>query len=106
MVKWISRDASDVVFQVRVLAEALEEEALECYHRDYSGYGLVVKRVLAKDQSGVRFSLSAHMNHGLYGWACEDCTDSGNGMSYTKSVRVAFGHAIVTLHSPYIVHPD
>ena len=24
-----------------------------------SGYGLVVKRVLAKDQSGVRFSLSA-----------------------------------------------
>ncbi len=31
-----------------------------CYDASVSGYGLVVKRVLAKDQSGVRFSLSAH----------------------------------------------
>jgi hypothetical protein len=30
-----------------------------CYDAFRSGYGLVVKRVLAKDESGVRFSLSA-----------------------------------------------
>ncbi len=29
------------------------------YAFSQSGYGLVVKRVLAKDESGVRFSLSA-----------------------------------------------
>lgn len=33
-----------------------------CYSASRSGYGLVVKRVLAKDESGVRFSLSAPIN--------------------------------------------
>jgi hypothetical protein len=33
-----------------------------CYDALRSGYGLVVKRVLAKDESGVRFSLSAPKN--------------------------------------------
>jgi hypothetical protein len=32
------------------------------------GYGLVVKRVLAKDQSGVRFSLSAQIHSFFLGF--------------------------------------
>lgn len=58
MVKRISRDASDVEFWVRLLVGALERNG-EHGTMTPRGYGLVVERVLAKDETGVRFSLSA-----------------------------------------------
>ena len=58
MVKRISRDASDVEFWVRFLVGALERVG-EHGTMAPRGYGLVVERVLAKDETGVRFSLSA-----------------------------------------------
>ena len=60
MVKRISRDASDVEFWVRFLVEA----QVDVLGYRGSGYGLVVERVLAKDETGVRFSLSALDNGG------------------------------------------
>ena len=59
VVKWISQLTSDQLFWVRVLAGALEVRGKDVLLFPIRGYGLVVKRVLAKDQSGVRFSLAA-----------------------------------------------
>ena len=80
MVKWISQLTSDQLFWVRILVGALETKvcgvvvyregclcepigglchAVGSLRRTEGGYGLVVERVLAKDEAGVRFSLSA-----------------------------------------------
>ena len=62
MVKWISQQSSELLFQVRVLAGAHKARVVTKVVLRYraSGYGLVVERVLAKDETGVRFSLAAH----------------------------------------------
>ena len=39
--------------------------AVVCANIDERGYGLVVERVLAKDETGVRFSLSAPEKRGV-----------------------------------------
>ncbi len=62
MVKWISQLTSDQLFWVRILVGALErsERGMLLYRK--GGHGLVVERVLAKDETGVRFSLPAQYN--------------------------------------------
>ena len=59
MVKWISQLTSDQLFWVRILVGALEREVCDVLPYALSGYGLVVERVLAKDEIGVRFPVSA-----------------------------------------------
>ena len=77
MVKWISLQSSELSFQVRVLVGAqarVDEAQFEngrgiridrrgrvCKDTVTSGHGLVVERVLAKDEVGVRFSLPAQV---------------------------------------------
>ena len=52
MVKWISHRSSEPLFWVRILVGA-QAGKRQC------GIGLVVEYVLAKDETGVRFSYSA-----------------------------------------------
>ena len=61
VVKRISRDASDVVLRVRVLPGApyRKIKGFLVLFNINCGYGLVVEHVLAKDETGVRFSLPA-----------------------------------------------
>ena len=62
VVKWISQRSSEPLLWVRILPGALgeiEQIRHDCYNGETCGYGLVVECVLAKDETGVRFSLPA-----------------------------------------------
>ncbi len=99
VVKWISQQSSELSFQVRVLAGALERRGTTVLlsSRATCGYGLVVKRVLAKDESGVRFSLSApNKEHPTRGVFClgEGILYRSHLVLYPKRTQKTLGQAV------------
>ena len=77
--QWIECWSSKPVMQVRFLPGAPSEL---CYYAVRSGYGLVVERVLAKDETRVRFSLSAPLKNSVK-MPCQERSVVGEKAVYT-----------------------